>query len=163
MELLEMNKISKSALVAQQAKTWLGTKFKHQGRLKKNNRFPGGVDCIGLIVGITRELNICDSNNNPLHKFDRTDYSREPNGNLLREIFDKFLQVEKNSEIKVGQILLIKFAKHPQHVGVVAEHPEGGFSIIHAYQPAGKVVEHRLTEIWQQKIVEIYKFKRGSF
>jgi cell wall-associated NlpC family hydrolase len=163
-EFQEMAKITKLQKVEQQSRTWIGTKFKHQGRLKKNENNSGGVDCIGFIVGISKELGAKDKNNKLLHEYDRRDYSREPNGNLLKDVFEKFLQPVKDPQnLKPGYILLIRFVKHPQHTAVVGTHPNGELSMIHAYQPSGKVVEHLLTDHWKNKIVGVYKFKRGAF
>ena len=35
-----------------EAHSWLGTKFKHQGRIKKTDNDSGGCDCLGLIIGL---------------------------------------------------------------------------------------------------------------
>lgn len=143
--------------ISSQARTWIGTNFKHQGRVKKSPKSKGGVDCIGLIVGLARELNLKNENGVQLHKFDVTGYSREPNGKLLKENFDKYL--EEASEIEEGNVLLFKFVKFPQHVGIVGVHSSGEYSVIHSYLPTGKVCEHILTDKWKDNIVGVYKFK----
>lgn len=58
--------------IAAQARTWLGTHYHHQGRLKKSERGKGGVDCIGLIIGIIDELGIQDGDGNSLVSADET-------------------------------------------------------------------------------------------
>jgi hypothetical protein len=35
-----------------EAKSWLETQYHHQGRLKRTQNYLGGVDCIGLVIGI---------------------------------------------------------------------------------------------------------------
>lgn len=156
------------------ARSWVGTNFHHQGRLKKGgnkpNDFKGAVDCVGLIVGVAKELDLKSHLRDksgayiPLHKFDETNYSREPNGQRLRHYFDKFLQpIPTPYEFTPGTILLMKFAKYPQHCGVVGFHPSGGLSLIHAFQPVGRVCEHELTDKWKNKIVGVYKFNDESF
>jgi len=50
-----MSKVTKQQIILQ-ARTWLGTKYHHQGRLKKSKAGAGGVDCIGLIIGVIDEL-----------------------------------------------------------------------------------------------------------
>ena len=57
----------------------------------------------------------------------------------------------------------MKFVKHPQHIAIAGRHPAGHLTIIHAYQPSGKVVEQALDNKWLNKIIGIYNFKRGAF
>jgi hypothetical protein len=58
-----------------EAKSWLGTQYHHQGRLKKSDTHKGGVDCIGLVIGICANLGM-----NEIVTADRTDYSPNPTG-----------------------------------------------------------------------------------
>ncbi len=69
-----MCKITQQQIISQ-ARTWLGTKYHHQGRLKKSARGFGGVDCIGLVIGIIDELGIQDGDGNSLVHADETNYS----------------------------------------------------------------------------------------
>ncbi len=41
--------------VVRVARTWLGTPYHHQGRVKG-----AGVDCAGLSVGVAKELGLSD-------------------------------------------------------------------------------------------------------
>ncbi len=63
-------------LVMEIARSWVGTKFHHQGRRKNV-----GVDCIGLIVGVAQELG--------LNVEDKTDYAREPKDGELKAALEK--------------------------------------------------------------------------
>jgi len=38
--------------IVNEAITWLNTPYQHQGRIKANTTFKGGVDCGGLIIAI---------------------------------------------------------------------------------------------------------------
>ena len=143
--------------ISKQARTWIGTKFKHQGRAKKTPKSKGGVDCIGLIVGVAKELNLKDENGKLISNYDFTGYSREPNGKLLEENFEKYL--EKADTLEEGNVVLFKFAKFPQHAGIVGNHPINGLSIIHSYLPAKQVCEHIINDTWKSNITGIYKFK----
>lgn len=142
------------------ARSWVGTRFKHQGRLKAKGRDRGGVDCIGLLVGIAKELEIRNPNGTLLHLQDDTGYSREPNKYKLQDYFDRFLI--KSETIEAGSILLVKYNRFPQHCGVVGSYVNNDLSIIHAYETAGKVVEHRLTDKWLKMVVGVYRFP-GQF
>lgn len=128
--------------VIKAARGWLGTKFHHQGRLKNI-----GVDCIGLIVGVGRELGY--------EVIDKTNYPRVPqNGELQKEV-EKYLI---KSTLVPGCIALFKLEDEPQHVGIIGEYERGGLSLIHAYLQARKVVEHNLDDNWKNKIVATYSF-----
>ena len=124
--------IERSAIV-DSARTWLGTPFVHQGRLKHK-----GVDCIGLVIGVARELAITDSD------FDVTGYSRDPDGkSLIRLSLVHMSQISRES-MQPGDVVVVRFGDHPQHFGVVGNYKHGGLSIIHAAMKNGAVVEQRL-------------------
>lgn len=147
--------------VVTQARTWIGTPFHHQGRVKHV-----GVDCIGLLVGVIKELGIKstkkDNNGNliPLESFDNTNYGRLPDGVLLQTSIEKhFYKVERNN-IKPGDVLLFKFDENPQHIGIATDYPTDGLGLIHCYQCSGKVVEHIFSKIWHERLIEGYRVKR---
>lgn len=146
-------------LIVTQARTWLGTKYHHQGRLKKSDRCSGGVDCIGLVIGIINELEICDAAGCLLSKYDRTDYSMSPQTTKLAECFDLHLDLIDLAEMKAGDILLFKFWQNPQHVGIVSNYPTEGLGIIHCNSNSSCVVEQPLSDTWRRMITHIYRFK----
>jgi cell wall-associated NlpC family hydrolase len=136
-------------LVVQQARTWLGTKFQHQGRIKASQTQRGGVDCIGLILDVAKELNI--------ELPEQNNYGRLPDHHHLISQADKYL-CEKNIKFpETGDILMLKIDKHPQHFALVGSNSMG-LTIIHSYAPLRKVVEHNLSQYWLQRIVKIYNF-----
>jgi cell wall-associated NlpC family hydrolase len=124
------------------ARTWLGTKFHHQGRKKG-----AGVDCIGLVVGVAQELG--------LQVEDKTDYGREPNNFELQNGLKAQL---KKCELQIGAVALFKMDKEPQHVGIISDYGDG-FGLIHAYAQSRKVVEHNLDELWLGRLVSCYFFQ----
>jgi len=162
--------------IVEQARTWLGTKYHHQGRLKKADTYRGGIDCIGLVMGVAEELEIKGANNKPLKYYDRFDYSAIPDGKSLPEFLDKHLikkkyknkksENNKNifvktlSAIKLGDILLFKLFQNPQHVGIVSRDAAGNIGIIHCYSGSGMVVEHLLSPAWVRMIVGCYRFSK---
>lgn len=51
-----------------------------------------------------------------------------------------------------GDILVMIFNGIPQHLSIFA-----GETIIHAYEKAGQVVEHRLADVWKKLISGVYR------
>src|SRR5690349_19110626 len=90
------------------ARGWLGTRFHHQGRLKKTGTHSGGVDCLGLLVGVANELNLRDANQKHLADFDRTDYTHMPDTQYLREMLGTLLIAIPINNISPGDIALFQ-------------------------------------------------------
>ncbi len=146
-------------LVVTQARTWLGTKYHHQGRLKQSVVCSGGVDCIGLVIGIINELEICDSRGYLLSKYDCSNYSMSPQTTKLAECFSLYLDEVAIADITPGDILLFKLWKAPQHVGIVSDYPTGGFGLIHCNSTSGSVIEQPLSSTWIRMITNAYRFR----
>ena len=115
------------------ARDWLGTPFHHQARLKRV-----GVDCIGLVIGVARELDMVHPD------FDETGYSRYPDGRALMAMAREKMTWVPLDQMQIGDVVVVGFDKLPQHFGIIADYRHGGFSIIHAASAYGKVVEQRL-------------------
>lgn len=126
------------------ARACIGTPFHHQGRA------PGvGLDCAGLAI------QVCIANGFPF--FDVETYGTRPRGGALEAALDgqPCLTRIENSDFAPGDLLLMRFTRDPQHLAIVS-----GIGIIHAYESAGAVVEHRLDDDWARRIVRSYRFVR---
>ncbi len=134
------------------AREWLDTPFVHQG-CKKGK----GCDCLGLILGVGEELGI-KFNGIPLKRYAPANYSRTPNGLLLKQRLDALLKKKEKKDIKPGDIFLMNFGSNPQHLGFFSnyENDSAALGLIHCYSQTGKVVEHRLTKFWHEKIEQVY-------
>lgn len=125
------------------ARSMVGTRWRHLGRK------PWAVDCVGLVV-----LSL-QSSGWPEIK-DRSDYGREPWDDMLR----KTLQAEFGSpaaDRQPGDIALIRWGRNePSHVGILAGHPFGGLSIIHAHNIHG-VIETALSGEVEESVIEVYR------
>ncbi len=139
-----MRRVEPAEIIAV-ARSWLGTPWRHQGRLK-------GVaaDCGGLIIGVGRELGLLD--------FDTRAYGRIPDGQRLRALCDEHLASRPVTDVQPGDVLLMRFTRHPQHLAIVGNHG-APFSLIHAYADAGACVEHGADPKWRRRIVAAYAFK----
>ncbi len=112
------------------ARTHLGTRWRHQGRL------PGvALDCAGLVIVVARQLGLVPAD------FDVNGYSRAPDGSM-QDWCDRYMQ--PLAALELGAVLVLQTDREPQHMGVVGEYRHGGHSLIHASSAAGDVIETRL-------------------
>lgn len=132
----------------EETRTWIGTPFHHQGRVKQV-----GCDCIGLIVGVAKALGRIEAQS------DRTDYGRMPDGSSLYQVLKEHCNEITVEDMQPADIALFRFDSNPQHVGVISDYPEGGLGVIHAYAQARKVVEHYLDESWRGRIVAVFRWR----
>lgn len=138
------------------ARSWLGTRFHHQGRLKKNATHKGGVDCLGLLIGVANELDLRTSQGMPLSHFDETDYTHAPDQAKLYGRLCGVLNHIPQSGINPGDVLLLEIDGRSQHLGIAGE-LMGQISLIHAYAPARAVVEHCLDAYWKSKVKAAFR------
>lgn len=119
--------------VVSAARGWVGTPYHHLARLKAV-----GVDCIGLVIGVARELALVPAD------FDVQGYARSPDGRSLMEISHMHMTRIAREDMQPGDVVVLCFDAEPQHFGIVGDYRHGGHSIIHAASNAGKVIETRL-------------------
>lgn len=143
-----MNKIED---LIKDARSWIGTSYKHQGRVKKNLSNLGGCDCLGLIMG----LKLKTKDNFWLKEFDLQDYPKKLSSNIMLETLDLYLNRVTNNELQIGNIILIKLGAWPQHLAIVSK-LEPNICIIHSYLQARSVVEQHLSVEWLSSIVAVY-------
>lgn len=124
-----------------QARTWLGTPFHHQARLKGV-----GVDCIGLLTGVAEEFGM-DVSNIP------SAYSRAPDVDMLFREIAQSGHLERTSTPAPGDVVFFRVFGQPTHFGLLTEN---GF--LHADASFG-VVEVPLDDRWRSRIVGTYKIK----
>ncbi len=137
-------------LIVKEAREWLGTRFHHQARLKGV-----GSDCIGLVIGTCRTLGLVDP------EFDVTSYPRVPDGKTLIELGDEYMTRIPYAGLELGDVVVIRWGKEPQHFGILGDYLHGGFSMIHAYGTygalGGSVIEQRFDESMQRRLVACYR------
>jgi len=141
-----------SKIIAE-ANSWLGTKFKHQGRIKINENDQGGCDCLGFIMG----LGIKTKHGNLLEDYDQSNYPKLITSNELKDKLDVLLKTVPKCEIQIADILLIRIKNWPQHLALVVEKNEESVIIIHSYAQARKVVKQHLPNEWYKNIVGVYR------
>jgi hypothetical protein len=82
---------------------------------------------------------------------DKADYPRLPDGQMLSLIES----VASHEIIQAGVLLVFRIGSVPQHCGIVSIYQQH-LGLIHAWDIAGKVSEHRLTKDWIDKVVGCY-------
>ena len=142
-----------SKAIILEARTWIGTRFRHQGRIKKSEQDNGGCDCLGLVLGIARNLGVNSKISIPLSTLDQKNYPKLLTSNLLKDQLDQHLV--RVTSPNIGDIILIKINNWPQHLAIISE-VTPYITIIHSYIQARKVVEQHLPDNWE--IVAIYRF-----
>jgi NlpC/P60 family putative phage cell wall peptidase len=120
--------------VIDQARTWLGTPYRHQGRLKGV-----AVDCVGLLVGVATELGVPAT--------DMTGYTRRPDGQLVPNLYAQTEPVQPGQQ-QPGDIVVFHWRNDPVHLAILT----GPNSIIHAFAINRKVCEHSMDERWLRQI-----------
>lgn len=123
------------------ARECVGTPFQHQARVVGR-----GLDCAGVLVHVLRSLE--------LPHIDERGYPRTPYKGLIRSILESqpSLQPVPRADAQAGDVLLMRFAREPQHVAILA-----GETIIHAYADCGRCVEHGFTAEWRRRVTDVYR------
>lgn len=129
----------RDAIVAA-ARSYLGCRYQHQGRVR------AGIDCAGLIIAVARDVG--------LPAEDMAGYARTPDGKALRAHLDSQAGAIAFADRQPGDILLLAFDRGlPQHLAIATDR-----GMIHAYAGARKVVEHRIDETWAARILGAYQY-----
>jgi len=123
------------------ARTYLGTPFHHQGRLKNV-----GIDCVGLIICVAHDLNLTD--------YDYTTYAHQPDGKTMTEILSREMIKINPDEVLPGDVLYFAFDRDPQHVAIVSD-----IGIIHAYSQVRKCIETSIDQTWKNRIRGAFRYK----
>lgn len=127
--------------IVDEARSWLGTPYRHQGRLKGVS-----VDCAGLLVCVARALG--------LPALDMTGYARRPDGTLRDFVHGQTDPVAPGAQ-QAGDIVIFHWNNDPVHLGILTS-PS---SIIHAFAINRNVCEHAIDEKWRRNIVGYRAFK----
>jgi len=134
--------------IIEEARSWIGTRWQHQGRVKRNEQFQGGVDCLGLILGVGNALQLFPDT------LDYHNYNRLPHDNLLLKECDRYAIKKPIIAAMPGDILVFRMTAEPQHLALFTDKN----TIVHAYIQAHAVVENSLGEEWMNKLVAAYSY-----
>lgn len=129
------------AQVVREARTWIGTRWTHQGRRKDS-----GTDCVGLVYGVCESLGLLDPAQLTLPP-----YERRTTDNEMIRLASLYLK-RRNGPLIPGTVVAMRFDFSTRHMGLLGDYPDGGLSLIHAYATSRKVIEHRLDQAWRIRI-----------
>jgi cell wall-associated NlpC family hydrolase len=134
-----------SAAFVAHARSFLGVRFRHQGRNPEI-----GLDCAGLALVSMQAIG------RPVS--DLEGYGREPYRNGLEGALTANLgpRVAKES-MRAGDVVMMRFNGDPRHVGILADYPDGGLMLIHTHDTLKRVREHRLDEKRAASIVAVWR------
>ena len=123
------------------ARRWIGTPFRHQGRIRGE-----GVDCVGLIVGVAHELGVS--------RHDNRNYAPLPDCRLLVAELDAHMDRVPPDAASEGDVLVIAWDREPIHTAIYT-----GRTVIHALETIGRVAEHRLLDAWRLRVAGAYRYR----
>lgn len=136
--------------IVAEARSWIGTPFKHQGRRKGHD-----VDCGGLVLSVGWAMG--EVLPGEIKQYVRS-YVRNPHDGIFELVMDSVLEHIEFEDARPGDVALIKFDRENQHAAIFGDYAHGGLSLIHALSGVGKVVEHRLDKEWRRRITAVYRF-----
>ena len=116
------------ATVIDEARTWLGVPFAHQGRTRR------GVDCVGLPIVVGQGLGLVPA------RFEVANYGRLPSADLMRRLMEHCTRIAAPVP---GSLVAIAWTKSAAHVAICT-----GDTLIHSYESVGRVIEHGYRGRW---------------
>ena len=131
-----------------EARTWLGTPYRHQGRTKGIE-----IDCIGLPICVAQVLRLKPAEFFLMIAKEYRAYSRASLGNSLYNACKRFVPEVLKSELQPSDIVLFLMDKELRHAGILTKNN----TIIHAYAEVGKCVEHVYSKDWQLSTYAVFR------
>jgi hypothetical protein len=134
--------VTSDAVIAE-ARRWLGTPWRHQGRTR------AGVDCAGLVVMVARTLGLAD--------YDAAGYSRRASGFDFVRHFQAAMESVRVAEAMPGDVLVFADGAYPCHCGFLSlwqDHPH----LIHAHVSRRQVVEEPYIGEWPGSVRFAFRF-----
>jgi len=134
-----------SADIIESARSYLGTPYRHQGRVKHL-----AIDCVGLLAAVARE-------SGALEVDFESDYRRREGGaRMLQILHDHLDRLPDLADVQAGDVLLLHRPPDYAHVCLVTA-LEPAWQVIEAIEPA--VSEHFFDEAWREFIHSAWRIR----
>ncbi len=134
--------------IAQEAGTWVGSPFRHQGRNRR------GIDCVGLIIEVGKSLGYVS-----LDYKEQNYPRRSPHSGDFVKYFINHLARKRKYDMDIGDIVILKEPIFPCHCGIIGER-ENNLTLIHSHAPRKKVVEEFFYPSgWEESHMATFKFE----
>lgn len=136
-----------TAAVVREARTWLGTPYRHQG-----SRKGVGCDCLGLVRGVWRAL----YGNEPEQPGPYApDWAEAGGRDDLLSAARRHCRELAREEVSAGRLLIFRWRRGfaAKHVGIALD----ASSFIHAYQGHAVLVS-ALVPHWRARIAGVFAF-----
>ena len=130
--------------IVAEARKLIGKPFRHLGR------GPTHYDCVGLCAAAVSAAT-------GMVIIDVAGYPREPSKDSLRQAVERNAGPPASMPPQPGDVAMLRFAGVPHHLAIIGDYPGGGLSIIHAYGAVKRVTEHRLCDVWRERIISVYR------
>lgn len=127
------------------ARSFIGTPFRHQGRL------PGtALDCAGVVVCAAQACG------HPMR--DQTGYADMPHSGRFVAAVEEHCERIAPADARAGDLMIFAFARDPQHVAIVTQ--TDPTQIVHAWSNGpGRVVENGLDDYWRRRLRGCYRLR----
>ena len=132
--------MTRAELIAQ-ARTYLGVRYRHQGRTRD------GADCVGLLVAIAEDFGYTIPYS--------TNYDFRPDMNVFTHGVLSYCDEVTVGDQLPGDIGLFRLTRGRWHTGIFTERD----IMLHSSMKDRKVVEHRLDASWLRILIRVYRFK----
>jgi NlpC/P60 family putative phage cell wall peptidase len=138
--------IARAAIVAE-ARTWIGTPYRHQASLKSV-----GCDCLGLVRGVWRA--VCGAEPEPVPAY-APDWAEASRREALAQAAERHLIEIDPAQFQPGDVLLFRWRN-----GFVAKHAAivtAPDRMVHAHDGA-RVTEVALAAWWRRRLAYAFHF-----
>lgn len=139
------------ALIIAEARSWLGTPYRHQASVKHV-----GCDCLGLVRGVYEAL--VGTVSNAPHAYS-PHWAETGQGEILLAACASHLMQREGEGFAPGDVLVFRWALAfpAKHMAIVSESNR----MIHAYDGAA-VVETTIGPWWRRRIAGVFAFPNSS-
>lgn len=132
------------AEIIAEAREWIGTPYRHQGRLKHI-----ASDCVGMLICVPRALGIFPPG------FDVNGYKRDPDPEMMRSLLNLHLDRVLPGVPQPGDILWIRPHDKARHLALYTFDN----TVIHAIDKIRGVAEHIFDERWRRSVSGVWRYR----